>query len=272
MTGTELEARQEAIAALQAKQEAEFEGDSFTTPILKLCQPLTKEVQEDEAEAGEFLNTATGETLGDSVNFIIAYYQKGRSARDKKSGDYYIAFGDTIPASWEPLVGDEWVGTLFTEYPDAEEQYRERVNRKEIEWEKGPLVSTTYNYTGYVIVPGIEDDDPDELQPVRLSLQRSNKKAADKINTIRRSVLRGKALWDIVFEFSTARKTFTGGTSYVLNAKAGRKTTDEEKYAAAELAIALDAGRVSTTGEPGDGSGGDAPAAEAPDAKGGLAV
>jgi hypothetical protein len=261
LTGTDLEAREQQIAALQAKQEEEFAGDSFTTPILKLCQPLTKEVQEDEAEAGEFLNTATGETLGDEVKFIIA--------RDKKTGEYYIAFGDTIPASWEPLVGDEWIGTLFTEYPDAEEQYRERVNRKEIEWEKGPLVSTTYNYTGYVIVPGIEDDDPDELQPVRLSLQRSNKKAADKINTIRRSVLRGKALWDIVFDFSTARKTFPGGTSYVLNAKAGRKTTDEEKYAAAELAIALDAGRVSTTGEPDTGA---PAAAEAPPAEGGLAV
>lgn len=270
MTGTDLEARQEAVAALQAKQEAEFEGDSFTTPILKLCQPLTKEVQEDEAEAGEFLNTASGETLGDSVNFIIAYYQKGRSARDSKTGQYYIAFGDTIPASWEDLVGDEWVGTLFTEFPDAEEQYRERVNRKEIEWGKGPLVSTTYNYTGYVIVPGIEEDDPDDLQPVRLSVQRSNKKAADKINTIRRSVLRGKALWDIVFEFSTARKSFSGGTSYVLNAKAGRQTTDEEKLAAVELAIALDGGRVATSGEPGDDSGA-APVA-APEAAGGLEV
>jgi len=271
LTGTDLTSRDEALAALQAKQDEEFAGDSFTTPILKLCQPLTKEVQEGEAEAGEFLNTATSETLGTEVQFIIAYYQKGRSARDKETSDYFIAFGDTIPESWEPLVGEEWVGTLFTEHPDAEEQYKARVNRKEIEWGKGPLISTTYNYTGYVIVPGLEGEDEDELQPVRLSLQRSNKKAADKINTLRRAVLRGKPLWDIVFEFSTQRKQFGNNQSYVLNAKAGRKTTPDEKGAAADLAIALDAGRVSTTGDDIAGADGSAPT-EAPDAQGGLAL
>jgi hypothetical protein len=269
----ELEKRDEALAALQAQQEEEFKGDTFQTPILKLCQPLTREVQEEEAEAGDFLNTVTGESLGSEIDFIISFYQKGRSARDNKTGNYYVAFGNTIPASWEELVGEEWVGTPFVEHDDAEERFKERVNNKEIEWGRGPLISTTYNYTGFVVVPAIEgSDEEDELQPVRLTLQRSNKKAADKINTIRRAVLRGRPLWDKVFELSTARKTFSGGTSYVLNVKAGRNTTAEERDEAGNLAIALTAGRVITNEDTAGGEdGGKAPVPE-PDAAGGLDV
>lgn len=265
MTSSELATQDEAVLDLLKQQEQEFEGDTFQTPILKLCQPLTREVQDDEAEAGEFLNTLTGEALGDSIEFIIAYYQKGRSARDKDSGDYYIAFGDTIPDSWEPLVGEEWVGTLFTEYPDAEEQYKVRVNNKEIEWGRGPLVSTTYNYTGYVIVPAVEgSEDENELQPVRLTLQRSNKKAAEKINSIRRAVLRNRPLWDKVFDFSTSRKAFKGGTSYILNAKVGRDTTAEERQEAVQLAVALNDGRVAVN-ESGNEDAPPAPTAPAAD-------
>jgi hypothetical protein len=103
-------------------------------------------------------------------------------------------------------------------------------------------------------------------------LQRSNKKAADKINTIRRAVLRGRPLWDKVFQLSTQRKSFPGGTSYVLNVKAGRNTTPEERDAAGDLAIALTAGRVVVNDDSAAGpEGGTAPVAE-PDAKGGLAV
>jgi hypothetical protein len=257
---TELTQRDQELAALQAQQEEEFAGDTFQTPILKLCQPLTREVQEDQAEAGDFLNTLSGETLGTQIDFIVSYYEKGRSAADRKNNRYYIAFSDAIPDSWSDLVGEEFVGTPFAEYPDAEEEYKRRVNSGEIEWEKGPLISTTYNYTGYVIVPppvGDEDGEA-ELQPVRLSLQRSNKKAADKINTIRRAILRGKPLWDKVLELSTARKTFNSGTAYVLNVKAGRDTTAEEREAAGDLALAVIGGRTVANEDA------EAPAAAAP--------
>lgn len=273
---TEVAAKDEAVglispdelAALQAQQASEYDDDLFQTPILKIGQPLTKEVVADQAEAGEFINTMTGEGIGNAIGFVVSYYQRGRFAADRDSGRAYVAFGDTIPAAWEPLVGESFVGTRFDEYPDAEETYKTRVNNKEIEWGKGPLVSTTHNFTGHAIVSPVEGSDEEpELQPVRLSLQRTNMPAVRKWTTLLRS-LRNKASWDKVFDLGTERKEFAKGVAHLLTVRLGRDTTPEERAAAVELAQAVAAGRVSDN----QASASVADRPEQPDAKGGLAV
>lgn len=268
---TELAVQNQEELALAQAQDAEFDSETVSVPILKIGQPLTKEVQEGEAENGEFINTLTGEAVSGPIEFIVSFYNKGRFASDKKSGRAFVAFSDTIPESWADLVGEEFVGTPFSEYPDAEETYKERVNAKEIEWGKGPLVSTTHNYTGLVVVQPLEGDEGEpELQPVRLSLQRTNVPAARKFNTIKRMVLRNKPFWDIVFELSSYEKSFTQGKSYLLSVKSGRKTTADEKEQAKELALHVAGGRVSANDEAAD----DAPTKpqSEPEAAGGLAV
>lgn len=236
-----------ALAALQEQQEQEFGDDlQLQTPILKIGQPLTREVQNEEAEPGEFINTVTGEGVGDKIGFIVAYYQRGRFAADRESGRAYVAFDSVIPEAWGDLVGEEFVGTPFAEYPDAEETYKDRVNKKEIEWGKGPLVSTTHNFTGLAVVSAVEgSDEPDELQPVRLSLQRTNMPAVRKIITLRRSVLRNRPFWERAFELSTRKKDFDRGSAYLLEVKIGRETTADERTEAIELATAVAQGRVS---------------------------
>lgn len=269
MTSTDVVAPQaEEIALLQRQQEDEFEaGDGlFTTPILKIAQPLTREVQADEAEVGEFINTLTGEGIGDAVEFVVAYYQRGRFGADRKTGRAYVAFSADIPSAWGDLVGDEFVGTPFTEYPDAEERYKARVNNKEIEWGSGPLVSTTHNFTGLAIVPGLEGDDEDDLQPVRMSLQRTNMPSVRKIMSLKKGMMRNRPFWDKTFQFGTEKKAFDRGAAYLLTVKLGRETTAEEKALAVELAQAVTAGRVS------DNQGSNVEKTEAPDAKGGLDV
>lgn len=259
------------LEAIAAAQEGELDAGLFQTPILKIGQPLTREVQDEQAEPGEFINTLTGEGLGDKLGFIVAFYNKGRFASDQESGRAYVSFDDAIPPAWADLVGEEFVGTPFVEHPDAEERFKARVNAKEIEWGSGPLISTTHNYTGYAIVPAIEgSDDPDDLQPVRLSLQRTNIPAARKFTTIKRAVLRNKPFWDIVFDLSTYKKPFDRGTAHLLSVRQGRKTTSEERSLAAELAAGVLAGQVAAN----DDAAGDAPSAPAvePDAKGGAAL
>lgn len=253
------------LAALQAAQDTELaDAGLFQTPILKIGEALTTEVKAGDAEAGELINTVTGDVYGTSVDFIVAYYQRGRFASDRKTNRAYVAFGDTIPEPWADLVGEEFVGTAFTEYPDAEEKYKERVNAKEIEWGHGPLISTTHNFTGFVLAQ--EEGGEAELQPVRLSLKRTNVPSVRKIMTIKRASLRNKPFWDKVFKFTTREKDFSGNQSHVLDVKLGRDTTPDEKAAATELALATQGGRtVSNEAEA------DAPA-EAPEAKGGLAV
>jgi hypothetical protein len=233
-------------------------------PILKVCQALTKEVKEGDADAGEFLNTLTGESYGTAVEFVIADAQRGRSA-SSKDGRYFVAIGtDTIPESWKDLVGEEFVGTPFAEYPEAEEQYKSRVNRGEIKWEKGPQVSTTYNYTGFVL----SDDEDSEPMPVRIAFLRSTKKAHDKIQTLKKTTMRNKPYWDAVFKFSTQEEAFGRNTAYVVQVNKTRATTPKEKALAAELALAARGGRVADNSD----TGAVADIAVAPDAKGGLEV
>lgn len=259
------------VQALIAQQESEFDSDLVSTPILKIGQPLTREVQNEQAEAGEFINTLTGEGIGTNVEFIVAYYQKGRFAADRDSGRAFVAFQDTIPDAWSDLVGEDWVGTPFAEFPDAEETYKVRVNRGDIEWGKGPLVSTTHNFTGLALVPVLGDDgqetDEVEMQAVRLSLQRTNMQAVRNWMSLKRS-LRNKAFWDKTFLLGTYKKAFDRGSAHLLTVKLGRDTTAEERSAAVELATLVAAGRVT------DNSATDARADSTvePDAKGGLAV
>jgi hypothetical protein len=257
----------EELRALQAQQESEYDDDLFQTPILKIGQPLTREVTAEQAEPGEFINTLTGESLGDKVEFIVSYYQRGRFAADRDTGRAYTAFGDTIPPHWAELVGDEFVGTPFAEYPDAEEVYKERVNAKEIEWGKGPLVSTTHNFTGLALVPSLEEDVEPDLQPVRLSLQRTNVPMVRKWRSLIKSK-RNSSIWDYVYNLSTFAKPFPRGTTYLLDVKLGRPTNPDEKSVAIELAQAVAAGRVSDNAA----SDGAQDKVSEPDAKGGLAV
>jgi hypothetical protein len=271
-TGTDLSPADQVAAEVRAAQQAEYAGDTslLQTPILKLAQALTREVQEGEAEPGEFINTLTSETLGDKVQFIPVYYNRGRFASDPESGRAFTAFGATIPAHWEPLVKEEWVGQPFSEYPEAEEVFKAQVDAKEREWAKGPLVSTTHNFTGFVVVPD-EETGEDTIQPVRLSLKRTDVPAARKINTLLNMTLGNKPFWDVVLTLQSATKETRGKTSYIVAPsaiKVLRKTTDEEKAQGAALAQAVIQGR--TVSEGAEEALADAPAE--PQSGGGLAI
>lgn len=257
---------QEELDALLAQQDAEFSDEPLSTPIIKIGQGLTREVQDGNAEAGEFIDSLSGEGLGDAIGFITAYYQPGRFAADRDTGRAYVAFQDTIPETWADLVGEQWVGTAFVEHPDAEETYKERVNAKEIEWGKGPLISTTHNFTGFAIVPSVDPDGEDELRPARLSLQRTNNSAVRDWKTMKRTRLRGKPFWDKVFDLSTVKKSYARGVAFNLKVAVGRDTTPAEREQAVELCRAVAAGRVV------DNSASNPEAAVAPDANGGLGV
>lgn len=262
--------QQEAIDAIMAQQEEDLGDVQVQTPILKVCQALTKEVKEGDAEAGEFLNTLTGDSYGTAVEFIVAYFQRGRAASSKDSR-YFVAIAqDLIPESWSDLVGPEFVGTRFDEHPDAEEVYKERVNAKEIEWGKGPLISTTYSYTGLVLPTRVEGEevDEEELMPVRISFLRSTKSAHDKLMTLKKATLRNKPFWDVVFNLKTASKSFGRNDAFIVNVSKARSTTSDEKERAVELAQAVMGGRVRDNAEAAEAGS----ARAEPDAKGGLGV
>jgi hypothetical protein len=238
------------LEALLQQQEEEFGSDLVTVPIIKVGQDLTAEVKRGDAERGDFINALTQETYGNEIGFIVAYYQQGRFAATK-DGKAYVAFGTTIPDAWEPLVGAEWVGQPFNEYPEAEERFKEAVNAKEREWGSGPTVSTTHNFTGLAVVRGLDAEDEDTLVPGRLSLKRTDVPAAKKFISLKK-MLRLGAFWDTTFDLTTVPKTFGRHESFVVQVKAGRPTTDEERLAAVVLAQDVASQRVRAVGDDAD--------------------
>lgn len=258
---------QEEYDALLAQQDDEFDEGTVQVPLYKIGQGLTREVQDGNAEAGEFIDTLTGDGVGNVAGFVVAYYQKGRFAADRDTGKAYVAWGDIIPESWGDFLGEEWVGTAFSEHPDAEETFKKAVNDKTREWKSGPPIQTTHNFTGLVIVPGI-DGEPDEMRPARLSLKSTDTAAAVKWMRLKAAKLRRRPFWDIVFELTTKKNEYKKGAAYNLVVSTGRPTTAQERQDAAELARMVSAGRVvdNSTSD----SAQDQPAE--PDTGGGLAV
>lgn len=263
------EQRAREIAGAQAD---EYGSEPLQTALLKIGQGLTREVQDGNASAGEFVNSLTNEGIGTTIDFIIASYHHGRFAADD-DGNGYVSFDTVIPEAWEPLVGAEYVGTPFAEHPEAEETYRERVRAKEIDWGSGPTISTTHNYTGLVVQePADSDDEADrEYLPSRLSLMRIQRPAHTKLQTLLRAVLRNKAPWDAVVQLSTSVKTFGRNDAYVIkptDVRIVRQTTPQEKLAASEVGQKAFEGLIQVEGE----AAGIADAPAEPDSNDGINV
>lgn len=235
---------QEEYDALLGQQDDELDDGFVQLPIIKIGQKLTKEVDSGEAEEGDFIDSLVGESLGTAIGFIVSYFQKGRFASDKESNRAFVAFGDLIPANWADLVGEEWVGTRFDEHPDAEEQFKAKVNAGEMKWGSGPKISTTWNFTGLAILPGLDEGDDDELRPARISLQRAAVPAANTWLRYKKSKLRRGAFWDATFDLTTEKKEFTRGKAFLPVVKFGRPTTSDERQLAFELAQAVAQNRV----------------------------
>lgn len=257
------QAEAELEASLAAQNQSEIDRSDFTIPMLKIGQQQTVEVVDGDAKAGEFINALTREGLGSEVEFVVAGFTKGRfdhGIRGEQKARK--AFGTKIvPESW---ANDPFKGLPFDQHPDAEEQFKARVNRGEIPWGKGPRISTTYDFTGYV-VSGLEDGE--EPIPVCLSLKRGDSKQAQKWLTILDAVLRGR-YWDAVFNLTAEQQRNADGTFYTISVKKTRKTTPEEKQRAMTLAMRLRHENVEVVG---DDEGSAAPKVE-PSANGGLAV
>lgn len=206
--------------ALAASVRGKIDRKDLVLPMLKLAQGLTAEVSEGKARAGQFVNSLTGEALDGPVDIVIVDYVKGRFFSPKNAGTFVAFDTDVVPDNWPP----EFAGQHFSDLPEAEEQYAERANRGDIEWGSGPPIRTTYNYVGFPV------DDP-EL-PVRVSLQRTSRNAARKLNTLLDT---SPTPWGRVFVLRSVEQQNENGKFYVFDVDRGRKATDDERSQAVQL-------------------------------------
>jgi hypothetical protein len=251
--GTDLEPQEAAELALADQFKAELDVDStdLVVPILKVTQPLTREVGEGDAKPGEFINSLTGENFGGAVEFVVAGFYKGRFQVDRSTGEVLDSGAGTGTCSCHAVP--------YVECLNAEEQWKVRSNAGDIEWGKGPPISTTFNFLGFVV--GSE-------MPVKLSLMRAQAKEAKKLLTLLKF---RPAPWDSVYTINTyLRHSKVGDYAFQgVSIKQGRKATPDERQAAVALAGAIRAGNTREVGEVEDvPAGGETRAAS--EGKGGL--
>ena len=217
---TELTQREENLAAGAL---AAVDKTKLTFPVIKLTQQLTKEVASGDVESGHFLNTLTERDYGESVDLVISHYYKGRFYSPKGEDNTWVANGPAAPSSWPEKYADK----PFADIPDAEENFKARVNAGEIPWGSGPPITTTHNYIGFV---------PDEPElPVRLSLMRTSAPAADKINTL--LLFGGGTPWSKVIRLETKLKTDKQDRPfYVVQASQAGPTDAEQRATASDYA------------------------------------
>lgn len=226
---TEVEARQSAEVANAAEADiaaaalAGLGQEDLVLPVLQVTQQLSGAVTDGEAEAGEFVNSLTGENHGGEVELIVAGYFKGRFYAPRDEDQVYVAQGDVAPSNWP----EEYAGRRFDEIEDAEEQTRARANAPGGRWEP-PAIQTTHNYIG--LIPGSLD------LPVRLSLKSTSVPAHRKIATLLRFAPGGRAWANVIQLRTTLKRNKRDQPYYVVEAARGRETTEEERQEAVRLA------------------------------------
>lgn len=256
----ELEPLSAQEQALADAAKAEIDRSSLVLPALKLTQSLTAEVQNGDAEAGNFINALTGESFGDSVEIVISSLFTGRFYSDEDN-HAYAAQGSVAPDNWP----EEYAGQAFTDIPDAEERWKADVNAGDHDWGKGPPISTTHNFVGYVVT----ENGLDGALPVRLSLMRTNNPAAAKLKTL---IYALRAPWDKTFVLKAKRAVSNDRPYFAVEVVQGGRVEPEIRQAAVELAgsyqSAVQAGKVELAGddEP------DKPKVKPEAAKGGIDV
>lgn len=252
----ELEPAQIAELAQQAL--AGTDDKDVVLPVVKLTQGQSREVQNDKAEIGHYINTLTGEDYGGSVELVVVSAYKGRFLSDDND-DVYVASGEVAPKNWP----EEYAGKHFADIPVAEEQWKLRSNANEIEWGKGPVIETTHNFIGF------RPEEP--ALPLRISLKSTSAKAGKVLNTLLRV---SGAPWDNTYVLSADRTQNAKEQIYhVAKVAQGRQTTAEERQNGIKLFTTIRDSQVVYEGDDSLASDGPAQAARKPAGQGeGLEV
>ena len=243
-SSTDIEKASAAEVELAAKIRGKVDQASLKVPLVKLAQALTNEVVAKRATSGEYINSVTAESYGESFGFVIADTFIGRFARIDGVG--YNAQGPVAPENWP----SQYAGRAFAEIEDTEENFKAAVNRGEREFGHGPPISTTHNYVGLIVGEDFDERVAENrLLPVRVSLMRKNARAAQTIDYL---LLTWPAPWARLVQFSSVQDKNDHGTYYITEAAEGEATTTDQRSAAVSLATALQSARLELQGDDDD--------------------
>jgi hypothetical protein len=230
--------------ALAQRIRGKVDTSTLKVPLVKLAQALTGEVVAKRATAGEYINAVTGASYGPEFEFILA--DTGLGAFARIDGEGYTAQGVVVPDNWPA----QYAGQVFAEIEDFEPNFRAAVNAGKREWGKGPPISQTHNYLGYVITEDFDElAGANRLLPVRVSLMRKNARAAETINTL---LVTWPTPWAYVLKFGVTLDTEGEGPYYVATVTEGEPASTPAKTAAVNLANQLQSVQAEFVGDDDD--------------------
>ncbi len=178
----------------------------ITLPRVKLLQAMSQEVTDDNAVAGEWLNTLSGQSYGTQFEFIPISVWKSRTLFAENRDD-------------SPLCrsADGFISV------DGHRCMTECPHNRAWEWKDGipPLCAQAYNY---LLLP---IDDP---FPAIVSCMKSSFKAGKALNTLMMAARCPAWFW--VYEFYAIKQSNAKGTYYV--AAVRKKITDGKPTASDE--------------------------------------
>ncbi len=224
---TDLVPLSEEEQALSDSIKGKIDTARLVVPAVKLGQGQTKEVVAGDAKAGHWINSVSGEDLGEYVEVVLCNHYQGRFYSDEDNNAFSTP-NEVAPSNWP----EEYAGQRFVDIEDAEEQWKAACNANEQEWGKGPPISTTYNFVGLVLKDG---ELVSEL-PVRISFKRGDTKTAERLYTLLKSA---RSPWDRSFFLSSDKKIGGGAPYYAAVAAQGGFVSPEVRQVAVRVAAAF---------------------------------
>jgi hypothetical protein len=236
-TSTDVAVREQAALEAAENIKSQLDPNDVSLPLIKLAQDQSAVVKDKKVPAGEWFNSLTNESYGESFEFVIVNRYEGRFY-SPKGGGTYVTTEDVAPSNWP----DEYAGQAFTDIPDAEEQWKAAANAGGA-WGSGPPIQTTYNYVGFVV----SDLQAGTTVPVRLSFKSAATPTARQIDQLLNYSV---SPWDRVFEIGV-REDSNRDDQRFWNATVarGRPLSDEETAAAVELFTIIRNATVKFTGD-----------------------
>lgn len=181
-----------------------IDREDIVLPRIRLLQPVSSDVTDGIASAGQFMNSVTGEVFPEDLHVLIFTHFKSRVYFDPDGNGVLCLSPDGIE-------GSEFGACADCEYP----KWKDRVP---------PPCALVHNYPCYVLNAGAIEGTP---LPIALSFMKTSTKAARKLNTM--VAVSHRSWFDFIFKVSSIKTKNDKGTYFVMEIEKLRDASEQER-------------------------------------------
>lgn len=192
------------------------ETEDIVIPRVRLLQPISPEVVDRKGNAGDFINSMTGETLKE-MDILIFWYLKSRLLFNRAlPGGNNEGIACRSVDGKVSLDGKKCGGCPATMWDTLTEEQRRQGQKS-----RGPECDTVHNFPCLIL-----NSNTPEL-PISLSLRRTSANQAKQlISLVKLSRINW---WNTIFRVTSKLTRNDRGAFYVYEVKTARPATEDER-------------------------------------------